>query len=609
MEKPIKKKKRISSFLALAQVFETLRYSFFNIAAFQILYKFCIFAVFMPVINTVTTLTLMGGGFGVALNDQIKDFLLSPFGVILIIIAVPFAALIIYYEFAVSIIFINAGYKREKISLWYGLVAGFESLRLLMSKSTIGLVVYLLAILPLIGIGFSSSLMPDLTVPEFIIGEIVKFQIELLLWIFLLILLVCVALFIVFIKLLFIFPVMVLENKTFFKGVKRSAALIKRNAAKALITMVGTVCVWSLLMGVFFLMREWRGDEHDVFAAIITILIALIGMLSSPLFLIIALVCYKQAIQINEGTEPETKAFSEDGVRRKLEKVTNTIYNRGEKIIAFFSRIWHTKAPVKIKEYPTIFVLILTIPVALIIFGTAYINNNSYEHGDFLVIGHRGSMEGVENTMGAIEAAIGHRADYVEIDVMLSKDGVLMLFHDKDLSRLAGINKGVHELTAEELKTYTLWQNDYTDYMVTLDEAFTLIDGRVKLLIEPKLHGYETESIVDKIAEVVMKHGAEEETMYHTLDMDVLLEMKEKYPHYRVGYVVYRNVGRITPMALRLLPADFYSIEQSMVTKRLVNICHRANKPIFVWTVNNPSQMEAMKSFNVDGVITDFPGM
>lgn len=59
-----------------------------------------------------------------------------------------------------------------------------------------------------------------------------------------------------------------------------------------------------------------------------------------------------------------------------------------------------------------------------------------------IAVGHRGSAQGVENTVEAVQGAIDAGADYAEIDVLLSKDNVPMVIHDADLSRLAGHARG-----------------------------------------------------------------------------------------------------------------------------------------------------------------------
>ena len=98
---------------------------------------------------------------------------------------------------------------------------------------------------------------------------------------------------------------------------------------------------------------------------------------------------------------------------------------------------------------------------------------------------HRGLHgEGrAENSLSAFAAA--RDAGFgIELDVRLSKDGEMVVFHDDTLTRVAGIDKRVDELTLEELRECRLSGTD--DTVPTLREVLALIDGRVPLLIEIK---------------------------------------------------------------------------------------------------------------------------
>ncbi len=100
-------------------------------------------------------------------------------------------------------------------------------------------------------------------------------------------------------------------------------------------------------------------------------------------------------------------------------------------------------------------------------------------------IAHRGlhDDEIPENSMPAFERAIEHGFN-IEIDVHLSKDNQLVVFHDANLNRVCGVKKKVKDCTVEELKTYRLKNTDCT--IPTLDEFLELVDGKVGILCEVK---------------------------------------------------------------------------------------------------------------------------
>ena len=91
-----------------------------------------------------------------------------------------------------------------------------------------------------------------------------------------------------------------------------------------------------------------------------------------------------------------------------------------------------------------------------------------------VVIGHRGCIYETENTLAAVRAAGDYGAQYAEIDVQLSADGVPVVLHDGNLWRLAGENRSVADLTAEELTSLPLLPTGYGqagEHIPTLEQA------------------------------------------------------------------------------------------------------------------------------------------
>jgi len=101
---------------------------------------------------------------------------------------------------------------------------------------------------------------------------------------------------------------------------------------------------------------------------------------------------------------------------------------------------------------------------------------------------HRGlHSDGVpENSLAAFEAAV-ERGFAIELDVRLSKDGVLVVFHDDTLTRVCGIEERVDAYTAEELSKIPLLGTG--ECVPTFDEVLALVDGKVPLLVEIKEDG------------------------------------------------------------------------------------------------------------------------
>lgn len=105
--------------------------------------------------------------------------------------------------------------------------------------------------------------------------------------------------------------------------------------------------------------------------------------------------------------------------------------------------------------------------------------NTYYAHRGF----HDNNSAAVENSLGAFEAAIKHQYG-IELDVQITKDKQVVVFHDYNLKRICGIDKEVNECTYEELKHYRLLSSKETIPLFT--DVLKLVNGQVPLIVEIK---------------------------------------------------------------------------------------------------------------------------
>ena len=109
-------------------------------------------------------------------------------------------------------------------------------------------------------------------------------------------------------------------------------------------------------------------------------------------------------------------------------------------------------------------------------------------------IAHRGLHDDFlpENSLPAFKAAVDQNLP-IEIDVHLTADGNVVVFHDATLKRMCGVDKRVTELTLDELKKYRLKESDA--FIPTLQECLATVGGRVPLLIEFKMENGNTNAL------------------------------------------------------------------------------------------------------------------
>ena len=153
---------------------------------------------------------------------------------------------------------------------------------------------------------------------------------------------------------------------------------------------------------------------------------------------------------------------------------------------------------------------------------------------------HRGLHNGKdapENSLAAFEAAC-QKGYGIELDVQLSRDGKVMVFHDYTLVRMTGCDKKLAELDAEELTALTLGESDQK--IPTFAEVLSLVNGRVPLLVELKGENFDT-SLCAKVAEMLRDYQGP----YCVESFNPLLigNMKKEMPEVFCG-LLYTNVCR-----------------------------------------------------------------
>ncbi len=224
------------------------------------------------------------------------------------------------------------------------------------------------------------------------------------------------------------------------------------------------------------------------------------------------------------------------------------------------------------------------------------------------VIGHRGAAAlRPENTMASVLKAIEDGADWVEIDVQETADDVVIVAHDSDFMKLAGVNLKVWDATMEDVAKIDIgsWFGpEYADQRTpTLREVLEAAKGRSKVIIELKYYGHDID-LENRVAALVEELGMQDDIATMSLKYPAVQKMKAIRPDWRTGVLAATAVGDLSG-----LEGDFVAVNAATVSPGLIRSVQDAGKDIYVWTVNDPLQMSAMASMGVDGLITDRPAM
>jgi glycerophosphoryl diester phosphodiesterase len=247
-------------------------------------------------------------------------------------------------------------------------------------------------------------------------------------------------------------------------------------------------------------------------------------------------------------------------------------------------------------------IVALLVAVAL---GVTFVESLKIDR-EIAITAHRGSsLKAPENTLSAIRQAVEDGADYAEIDVQTTSDGVVVLLHDADLMRVASVNRKIHEMSYDEIKVIDIGSWFGPEFAgertATLKEAIELANYRIKLNIELKYNRTDPD-LAKKVGEIVQNKEFAASSVVSSLNYQELQKIKSLYPELKVGLIVFRALGDLSRTK-----ADFLSINASKATATLVKEAHRDGKEVHVWTVNDISNGLAMIELGVDNIITDDP--
>lgn len=224
------------------------------------------------------------------------------------------------------------------------------------------------------------------------------------------------------------------------------------------------------------------------------------------------------------------------------------------------------------------------------------------------VIAHRaGPPPSPENTLSAMERSIDAGADYAEIDVQRTRDGVVVVVHDADLMRVAGDPRRVAMVTYSEIAGLAQRPDDGSPAgerrIATLDAFLERARDRIGLAIELKYYGHDP-GLVPAVVARVRAHGMGGQVVLMSLSAEAVEQLSRHAPELTIGYVSAAAVGDLTR-----LPVSFLAVSRAAATPRLILAARERAMGVQVWTVNRPAAMAEMIERGVDGIITDDPAL
>lgn len=225
-----------------------------------------------------------------------------------------------------------------------------------------------------------------------------------------------------------------------------------------------------------------------------------------------------------------------------------------------------------------------------------------------LAIAHRGgAVNGAENTLSAFGRAVDAGYAYLETDVHLTRDGVLIAFHDDELDRVTDRTGKVADLTWSQVREARVAGAERIPTLAEVLDAFP----RTRINIDPK-----SDDAVDALVATVREHGAAHRVLIGSFDQRRLLQVRWLLPGVATSMgpwevrMLRLAADGVVPRTLVPRWAVCAQVPESHEGRRIVDrpfvrTAHACGLQVHVWTVNDPVDMHRLLNWGVDGIVTD----
>lgn len=264
----------------------------------------------------------------------------------------------------------------------------------------------------------------------------------------------------------------------------------------------------------------------------------------------------------------------------------------------------------------------------------------------FQVIAHRGaSGHAPESTMAAYELAHEWGVDYLELDVQITADGELVVFHDDAIDRTSTGEGAINDHTLEELQALDTgtWFNDANPenadtafegaQIVTLDELFERFGHDARYYIEtksPQLNPGLEEALVEALeAHDMIETGR---VLVQSFEQDSLLKMRELNENVPLIQLVWYYTSEendaqlqewtgVTPGPAEITDEDFQAVAEyavgigtnatydgnDVIDADFIRQAQANGLPVHIYTINETDEMQRLLDWGVNGLFTDYP--
>ena len=523
------------------------------------------------ILRFVFKLVLISAGQENFTANNLFYILSEPLSFMLLLIFVLLASGLILLEFSVLTLMVYCSYKNVRFLWRNNIKNAFLKWRKFNLKQLLFFAIYFILMIPLSNLGLSSVFSEKFFIPKFITEELMKTGSGMILYG--VVILVCGYLNL---RLIFTIPLTVINNYPFSYNMKKSFEFTKRGKVKLVMIWLkfGVILLLAggLLLGLNTFIFEVLDESGKV--TIYNSIFYTVTRIILFFFLVISkIVIISSIVEVIIENE---ESFS-------------------------FKVVSYESLPARKRKRLAVCISI----VLIIVLGHAGYQMFSAElNKNVIIVGHRGYVStGVENSIEALEGAAKAGADYVELDIILTKDNKFVVMHDFNLKRLAGIDKKVRDMNSDEVVGLPIRQGDFVSHIPSFEELVKRAkELNMKLLVELKPTGTEPDNYVELFIDEMRRLKVDKIYKAMSGNLSVMEEIERKAPEIETGHIIALQFGGFADEKV-----DFFVVEDFTFNDILNEDAKEKGKDIFVWTINDSDIIVKYLHKPVEGIITDYP--
>ena len=219
---------------------------------------------------------------------------------------------------------------------------------------------------------------------------------------------------------------------------------------------------------------------------------------------------------------------------------------------------------------------------------------------------HRGASDyAPENTLSAFYLGLLQGANGIETDVQITKDGVLVLFHDDTLDRVTDFSGAVQDYTYDELTKAKVIGSSVTGFYDRIIKLETFLEHFVPHPIQFAIE-LKSGDVESPVIDLIQKYNIADRTTVTSFHFEYIQKVKQVDPTIRIGWLVHGD-GCDCMDRLMSIGGEEMAPQASAMTQESVRTLRDAGLGVRAWGVSKVDLMKKMCRLEVDGMTVNFP--